>query len=70
MDSTDLDIRIQQLETQLSASGTSDDMDLIKCQLLNLRFLKELKILQQKAKRMKDEPTDMEILNKYFSIKF
>lgn len=71
MDSTEMDMGIQQLEAQsLLETNTSDDADWIQCELLNLRFLKRLKILQQKANRIKEEPTAMELLNKYFSIKF
>jgi len=70
MDSKEIDNRIKHYEGQLSESMDCDDKDKIECQMLNLRFLKRLKILQQKANKMKEEPTTMEILNKLFPIRF
>jgi len=70
MNLTEIETRIEYLEAQLSETNTIDDVNRIQYELLNLRFLKRLKILQQKANRIKEEPTNMEILNKYLHFIF
>lgn len=70
MDLIEIETRIKHFETRLTESECSEDINWLQCQLDNLRFRIRLKNLKRRAYEMQNKLSDIELLNKYFSIQF